>query len=165
MENDYYQELLEIKLPRWEELPDLDLYMDQVVQFVERATLPFKVNQSKKKLITSSMIHNYVKHEYILSPIKKKYDRRHLARLIIVTILKQSFDLPIVHQGIIHQINHGDYKASYNQFCQQLEDSIATLLENKNDDKIIIRKTEEKYLPIQMATISLAAKLIAEKTL
>ena len=165
MENDYYQEILAIKLPRWEELPEIELYMEQVIQLVDRATLPFKVNDSKNKLITSSMVHNYVKHDYVLAPIKKKYDRRHLARLIIITILKQSFELPTIHQGILNQINQGDYRLAYNQFCQQLEDSIHTLVSIVNDGNIVINRCDDKYLTVQMATITLASKLITEKTL
>ncbi|MGX6961276.1 DUF1836 domain-containing protein [Vagococcus xieshaowenii] len=165
MENDYYQEILEIKLPRWNELPEIDLYMEQVIQLVDRATSPFKVNDSKNKLITSSMVHNYVKHDYILSPVKKKYDRRHLARLIIITILKQSFELPTIHQGILKQIDQGDYRLAYDHFCEQLEDTIRTLVISLNDGNITINRTDDKYLTVQMATITLASKLITEKTL
>lgn len=162
-QTNWQQELIEIRLPRWNELPDIELYMEQLIQLVERYTAPFKVSETEKKLITSSMVHNYVKKEYILPPEKKKYDQRHLARLIIITILKQSFDLPMIQKGIKSQMNQGDYKLAYDHFCQQLEDSIAALSQNIKKNQIVIDISSKQYSAVQMATIALAAKLVTEK--
>ena len=56
----WINEIAEIHLPRWDELPELDLYMDQVVTLVERYLNPL-MSQSKEKLLTKSMVNNYVK--------------------------------------------------------------------------------------------------------
>ena len=57
------------KIPKWNELPELDLYMDQVIVLMEK-----HLNASKKdKLITPSMINNYVKLGIVPPPIKKQY--------------------------------------------------------------------------------------------
>lgn len=155
-----------IHLPRWHELPDIPIYMDQLVTLVERYTLPFKLGSSNQHLITSAMINNYVKKKWILPPEKKKYDRRHLAKLIIITTLKQSFDMSIIQKGIATQQGEGvDYRINYDQFCQQMEDTIQQFLVVDNLVKLEMPLVDTNYLPIQMATISLVAKLIAEHTI
>ena len=75
--------------PTWEDLPDLDLYLDQVLFYVNKTCAP--VLSSSDKGLTAAMINNYVKHGYIEKPDKKKYQRRQVARLIAITTLKRSF--------------------------------------------------------------------------
>ena len=77
----------ECRLPRWDELPDIELYMDQVI------TLMGKyfgwLSPQDESVLTSSMINNYVKIGIIPAPIKKKYSRTHLFRLIIICVMKR----------------------------------------------------------------------------
>ncbi|HFR2764832.1 TPA: DUF1836 domain-containing protein, partial [Streptococcus agalactiae] len=49
--------------PKWEELPELDLYLDQVLLYVNQLINPKTITNDK--LLTASMINNYVKHNYI----------------------------------------------------------------------------------------------------
>lgn len=72
----------------YEELPDLELYMDQVMTYLERQLQIFQTS-SLDKQITPSMINNYVKGEVIPSPIQKKYSKEHLASIEEVCTLKQ----------------------------------------------------------------------------
>ncbi|MGT2950650.1 hypothetical protein BU202_05815 [Streptococcus cuniculi] len=78
-------------LPKWQQLPDLELYLDQVLLYVNQQTSP--VLGSREKPLTASMVNNYVKHGYLPKPIKKKYNRTHLARLIILSICKPIFPI------------------------------------------------------------------------
>lgn len=59
-----------VHLPQWEELPDIDLYMDQVLNLVDRYLSPIGV-----KPVTAAMINNYVKLNLIPKPIGKRYSR------------------------------------------------------------------------------------------
>ncbi|MGX6977833.1 DUF1836 domain-containing protein [Vagococcus elongatus] len=161
----WQEELRSIRLPRWSELPDIPLYMDQLVTLVSRYVQPFQVGDTNDKALTPNMVNNYVKKNYILAPEKKRYDQRHLARLIIILILKQSFDLPTIHLGIQSQIEQGDYKQAYDQFCKQLEDSIALLIPEQKQQTIEINFSNNQYRAVQMATLSLAAKFVAAKAL
>lgn len=158
-------DLREIHLPRWSELPDIELYMDQLVTLVERYTAPFKVDQTGDSLLTSSMVNNYVKQKLIPAPKKKKYEKRHLARLIIITILKQAFDISIVQAGIKWQMETSDYRYAYDQFCTQMEDTIQLFLGAEDVVKFEIDVADLDFRPIQMATIALTSKLVTEKSL
>lgn len=73
--------------PNWDQLPDLGLYMDQVITYMERQcrTL-YPVAGS---ILTPSMINNYVKCGLVKRPVGKKYDRVQLAQLMMLCILKQ----------------------------------------------------------------------------
>lgn len=75
------------QLPRWQELPDLELYMDQVLSLTERY-LGMDTEHAGRGL-TASMVNNYVKLGVMPSPVKKRYTRKHLAYLIMICALKE----------------------------------------------------------------------------
>ena len=83
----FAQNLLSYHLPRWEELPDFDIYMDQIIALIERYLNI--LDDGKERIITNSMINNYVKLKLIPKPNKKKYNKEHIAYLIAITLLKQ----------------------------------------------------------------------------
>ena len=68
-------------LPRCNELPDLELYMDQVTSLIGRYL-------KDDRELTASMVNNYVKHKAMPAPVRKKYTREHLAYLIVICTLK-----------------------------------------------------------------------------
>lgn len=76
----------------WERLPELELYMDQVVTFLNRQLEPFSTGD--ERLLTPSMVNNYVKDGVLPRPEKKKYSRTHLAMLTIICSLKSVLSLP-----------------------------------------------------------------------
>ena len=80
-----------IELPQWETLPDIGLYMDQVITLMERTFAPFLPGAE----ITKSMVNNYVKVELIPRPIGKKYDREHLALLLVNGTLPEKCAFPV----------------------------------------------------------------------
>jgi len=70
------------------DIPDIDLYMDQVTTFMEKKLGPTKRNK-KDKILTKTMINNYTKDGILLPPKNKKYSRQHMILLILVYNLKQ----------------------------------------------------------------------------
>ena len=75
MEQEIYKEkeIANFHIPRWEELPNLDLYVDQVICFLDDALSNYVSKEKEGHVITKSMINNYVKHGVIKSAINKKY--------------------------------------------------------------------------------------------
>ncbi len=71
-----------LKLPAWNELPTLELYMDQVVIVLNDYLGMYAAGEDKT--VTQAMINNYVKQKLIPPPVKKKYSRVHLALLMII---------------------------------------------------------------------------------
>lgn len=83
----------------YENLPEIDLYMDQVINYLERQLQIFSTSSTDKQ-ITPSMINNYVKGELVASPIKKRYNREHLAAIEEICTLKQVLSIAEVKQII-----------------------------------------------------------------
>ena len=128
----YIKEILEFHLPRFNELPDIDLYMDQVLNIIENSLIIFS-SENDENIITKSMINNYVKQNVIEKPFKKRYKKFHVAYLIIISILKKVLSI----SEISKIINNQDYEVEefYNMFCNELEYSLKSTFLNESEDE------------------------------
>lgn len=108
----YLQEHGKKILPTWEELPDIELYMDQVVALTNR----YLGNDTKEKMVTSSMVNNYVKMKVMPAPVKKKYTRTHLMYLIVICILKQVMPLSSVEVVLREGLTREEPAVFYTRF-------------------------------------------------
>lgn len=108
--------------PKWEDIPNIDLYLDQVLLYVNQVCAP--ISPDKDKGLTASMVNNYVKHGYLTKPDKKKYQRKQIARLIAITTLKSVFSI----QEIAQTLNTLQAQASsdqlYNAFVDYMNHGI-----------------------------------------
>lgn len=77
---------MEFNLPTWEDIPDFGIYISQIETIINNLTY-------SGDGITKNMVNNYVKHKYITKPEKKKYSRKQVARLIMLTYLKKVLSL------------------------------------------------------------------------
>ena len=100
--------------PKWSELPSIDLYLDQVLLYVNQLDSSSIVDDEKG--LTAAMINNYVKNGHLDKPIKKKYSRRQLARLIVITCLKNVFAIQEISKTISSLTKDGDSEAMYDNF-------------------------------------------------
>ncbi len=66
------------------ELPNIDLYMDQVTTFMEEKLKSSTRNPDEDKILTKTMINNYAKNDLLPPPVKKKYSKEHLVMLIFI---------------------------------------------------------------------------------
>ena len=111
------------KLPRFSELPEIDLYMDQIIVIMEKY-LSIYSQVFEGKIITPAIINNYVKLKIIPAPVMKKYSKVHIAYLIVICLLKQT--LPI--KSIVDMINLGleqtEIGTLYDTFCDFYEMTI-----------------------------------------
>ena len=108
-------------LPRWEELPKLELYADQVLMLIN----PF-CEQFHVKPLTKAMINNYVKLGLIPPPQKKRYQRLHIAYLFVITFLKEGFDIALIKDGILKETKRLGLKEAYNGFIEALEGALCS---------------------------------------
>lgn len=70
-----------------EEVPNIDLYMDQVTTFMDEH-LKFSKRYPDDKLLTKTMINNYTKNNLLPSPHKKKYTKEHMLLLVFIYYFK-----------------------------------------------------------------------------
>ena len=66
------------------DLPNIDLYMDQVTTFMQNKLKNSSRNPEEDKILTKTMINNYAKNNLLPPPVKKKYTREHLVMLIFI---------------------------------------------------------------------------------
>ncbi|MBE6111893.1 MAG: DUF1836 domain-containing protein [Peptococcaceae bacterium] len=163
----WLNEIQQYHLPRWEELPDIELYMDQVITLIERYLSPL-VGQYDNKVITPAMINNYVKLNIMPKPVKKRYEREHLAYLIVITILKQVLLITEVQEGIFLQSKLCSIPEAYNLFCDMQEKALGEMAETYKC--AYSRKQLEPFeqvsldsMGLYMACTSFAGKTFAEK--
>ena len=81
------ERISEIGYVKPEDIPNIDLYMDQVTTFME-AQLAHSKRYKDDKILTKTMINNYAKNNLLPSPEKKRYSKEHLLVLIFIYYFK-----------------------------------------------------------------------------
>ncbi len=71
-----------------EDIPNIDLYMDQVTTFMDRKLKNTTRNPNEDKILTKTMINNYAKNDLLPPPVKKKYTKEHILLLIFIYYYK-----------------------------------------------------------------------------
>lgn len=111
-------------LPKWNDLPPIDLYMDQVITYLNDQLSCIYFHD--EKFVTSSMINNYVKTSIVKPPMKKHYTKQHIAYFIVVTILKKCYSMSEISQLIqIHtNMKNSTVEQAYDLFISCFENSL-----------------------------------------
>lgn len=102
---------------KWDRLPEIYLYMDQVLTYMNGQLYLFKRNESDA-LLTSSMINNYVKAGVLPRPAQKKYSRGHLAILTVVCLLKQVLSIQDISALVRTLLKNAPASEIYDRFCE-----------------------------------------------
>lgn len=108
-------------LPRWAELPDLALYMDQVLLLMARYLEACPGTDAKG--LTASMVNNYVKLGVLPAPVKKRYGREHLATLVMICLLKPILPIASIRRLLDAQLKEQSLEACYDAFCALYEET------------------------------------------
>ena len=84
---DIIQKLKDIDYINPEDIPNIDLYMDQVTTFMDEHLAACK-RLDDDKILTKTMINNYTKNNFLPPPVKKKYSKEHMYLLIFLYYFK-----------------------------------------------------------------------------
>lgn len=112
-------EQIRIKMPRWEQLPQIALYMDQVLLVLGGILEP--VATEENPMVTATMINNYVKMKLTPPPEKKKYTREHLAWFLLICLLKKVFSMQEIAAIKARMLAAAPLETGYDRFCEELE--------------------------------------------
>ncbi len=159
MQKNIEEIIMKIHIPRWNELPEIDLYLDQVVNYLEKYLSQYSTNK-EDKIITKTMINNYVKQGIMPAPEKKKYGKSHIAYLMVICVLKQVYSINDIGKLISLTIQYFEISKAYNRFCANLEISVKNAFTRKQFPNIE-KMTEEQYL-LKNVVQSVADKLYVE---
>ncbi|MGE4354026.1 MAG: DUF1836 domain-containing protein, partial [Oscillospiraceae bacterium] len=108
--------MVEHALPAWEDFPTIELYMDQVVILIAQYLSHMGPMLDEDKPVTPAMINNYVKMGLLAPPIKKRYNRNHLACLIMVCVLKRSLTMSAIQKLLSPGMSEEQIHSLYESF-------------------------------------------------
>lgn len=124
------EEAMTFSNPTRQDIPNIHLYMDQLLEFYE-STLGALKREGEVAVFTKTMINNYVKSGLVDPPIKKKYNSTAIEDLIIIYHLKKSFsiqDISIILESIKTNGHYYDHFVNdYNNIRDGLRETTAEL--------------------------------------
>ena len=148
------------------DIPNIDLYMDQVTSFMEKQLKSTKRN-GEDKILTKTMINNYAKSRLIPAPEKKKYSKDHILILSLVLFFKNVLsisDVTSIMTPIIDDYYKNDEHSleqlvkDFIVYIQQEDKSIPIIKEFENIESVfkdLDEDSKEKYETLTMiATLS-----------
>ena len=162
------------RLPDWEEIPDLGLYMEQVIVLLKQYLDYMPPELKEEQFITAATINNYVRMRVMPGPEKKRYYRLHIAYLIIICSLKQGMSLALIQKIIPMDIDEEQVRSIYESFirmhshaAQYFEDQVrlaaGQILNHEDAPSWAFKKPEE--LIIETAVVGTFSRLLSEKLL
>lgn len=162
MEKEIYKnkEMANFHILRWEELPNIELYVDQVISLLDNTLSNYLSKEKKGHILTKTMINNYVKNKVILPTTNKRYNKEHMAYLFMICILKQIYSMNDITQLCQLTTKNKPIAKAYDDFCEELENAISVVFAGKE----YIQETDsfEKYV-LKSLVFSFASKLYIEK--
>ncbi len=107
------------RLPQWEEIPDLGLYMEQVIDLLKMYLDYLPPDLKEEQYITASTIHTYVRTKVMPEPRKKKYYREHIAYLIVILTMKQSLSIALISKVMPMHLSTEELREAYGAYVRQ----------------------------------------------
>lgn len=162
------------QLPEWETIPDIGLYMEQVIALLKNYLDYLPPELKEEQFITAAAINNYVRKKIMPEPDRKKYYRKHIAYLIIICSLKQSLSIPTLQTMIPVDLSEEKLRSFYSAysrrhslaskyFVKQVREAAAGILDYDPVSEMATDRTED--LITSAAVICGFSRLLAEKLL
>lgn len=119
--------LKEFILPKYNEIPDVGLYLEQVVKYINSYFLDYE-----DMYITPSMLTNYVKHKIVSKVSKKTYSRDQIAHFIFIAMTKNILSLNNISK--VFEVKDNEFEKFYDYFIDILINYLKGN-EDNNDNK------------------------------
>ncbi len=150
--------LRDFRLPVYQEIPDMGLYLEQVTQYICERLSPLQ-----ETAITSSMISNYVKKGLIANPVKKRYTRDQIVYLMFIALAKNVLSLDNLFLFIRLQQRTYPIEQAYEYFCKELQNALDYVFGLKEQLGFVgTDNTREKFL-FRDTIVAIAHKIYLDK--
>jgi len=178
----WLEEVDDFSLPKFKELPNIDLYMEQVLKYINDVLDVF--SSEDQKMLTSFMVNNYVKAKMINEPIKKRYSKEEIGYLIAITLMKSTISMSDMSLLLEMDKNVSLDKGRLYAFYSDIQSSIlheSTKKTKSITDSLLRKYKSEKdknptdadlnlrnslgFLALRLAIRSQANKLLSDKIL
>lgn len=153
------QPIENFKMPRYSEIPNVGLYLKQVVRFINDIFEPYFAVK-----VTETMLSNYVKMHLISNPIKKQYNREQIANFLFLTLAKTVISLDNIQ--ILLQMQKESYspEVAYNYFCDEFENVLFHIYGHKDQMDMIGSEENETKKLLRRLIITIAHKFYLENS-
>ena len=152
------QSIQDFHLPRYNEIPNVGLYLDQVTKYICEYLAPLHENA-----ITGSMISNYVKKDLVSNPVKKLYSRDQIAYLLFIALAKSVLSLDNLTLFIRLQQRTYTTERAYEYLCDEFENTLHYVFGLKPElASVGMDSTDEKFM-LRSTIITIAHKIYLEK--
>lgn len=152
IEKDILTILSTFSLPAYKEIPDVGLYLDQVVKYINGYFTSFE-----EMKITSSMISNYVKQKLITNPHKKTYSREQIANLIFIATAKTVLSIDHIRMCMSKFKDVATDEEIYNMFTEALGRTLNSFSQTS------ISETQREDMPSEVNAIENIVITVAHK--
>ena len=155
------QSVAVFRLPRYNEIPNVGLYLEQATKYVCEYLAPLG-----EFSLTSSMISNYVKKGLIANPVKKLYGREQIAYLFFIAVAKNVLSLDALQYFIQLQQRTYPMERAYNYFVEEFENQLQYCFELKaNLDTVGVDALSNEKRLLYSCVASVTQKIYLEKCL
>lgn len=142
----------------WDSLPDIALYMDQIISYMPRQLIRYEESEN----LTSAMVNNYIKDGLLPRAEGKRYGQTHLAYLTAICALKQVLSVKEMKTLIQSGAEGREPERLYNYFCRELDAALKETAVALDEEQ---EKTELARMALGLALRSYADKLACERIL
>jgi hypothetical protein len=138
--NDIIQSISDLETINLSDIPNIELYMDQVTTFIDDRLKSYK-RHAEDKILTKTMINNYTKDKLLPPSNRKKYSKNHMILLILIYHLKSVLSITDI-RTLLNSID--EIPESY---CNSKVDSISTNnIEKIYNEFVAFQKSEAKNI-------------------
>jgi len=144
-------------LPRYDAIPDVGLYLEQVTRYICDYLEPLEIS------ITTSMVGNYVKKGLIANPVRKLYSREQVAYLIFIAVAKTVLSLEDIQLLIGLQRKTYSPKVAYDYFCREFKNVLDFVFDLKNTLQEVGSEHSDERIMLRNTIITVAYKVYLDK--
>lgn len=144
--NSILESISRIDYVKADEIPNIDLYMDQVTTFMNDHMKSSK-RYEDDKILTKTMINNYAKNELLPPPLKKKYSKEHVMVLIFIYYFKNILsikDIETLLKPITENYFHTDKELSFTDLYEEVCSLKKSRIDHLKEDITEIYRTSSE---------------------
>lgn len=160
MNEEYRRQLAEyvsdFRLPRYRELPDIGLHLEQVTRYASRYV---------PSPLTGSMVSNYVKQKLIPGPVKKSYYQESLAYLIFLSYIKTVIPLEDIRLMMEVQKSSYELQVAYDYFCDEIENLLQYVCGLRETPAVVGKSQSQEKELLRTALLSITYKIYLDQYL
>lgn len=139
--NKLINEIKKMEYIKAEDIPNIELYMDQVTTYMDKHLRP-SIRDKEDKMLTKTMINNYTKNNLLPPPNKKKYTKEHMILLIFIYYFKNILSITDI-QNILNPLTKAYYQSDKGIDLEDIYTEVFDL--EKEHIDILVKDVMKKY--------------------